>query len=76
MGRLVVDIKTAGGSAVQNSNFGWSLGKVKAFSQFGSKFAYNGGRKLTFINTDKNCAGSMDVILSINFFRHIVPKEY
>ena len=76
LGRLAVDIKTAGGSAIQNSNFGWSLGKVKAFSQFGSKFAYNGGRKLTFINTDKNCAGTMDVILSINFFRHMVPKEY
>nr|UVM97962.1 MAG: hypothetical protein [Bacteriophage sp.]UWG88027.1 MAG: hypothetical protein [Bacteriophage sp.]UWI21939.1 MAG: hypothetical protein [Bacteriophage sp.]DAI58437.1 MAG TPA: hypothetical protein [Crassvirales sp.]DAP51381.1 MAG TPA: hypothetical protein [Caudoviricetes sp.] len=34
--------------------------------------AFNGGKKLRFLNKD----GSMDVILSTNFFRHIVPKEY
>ena len=68
IGRMAVDINTPGGSAIQNSCFGWNKAKGASYSQF----AYNNGNKLKFINED----GSMDVILSINFFRTIVPQQY
>jgi hypothetical protein len=34
--------------------------------------AYNNGNPLNFLNDD----GSMDVMMSTNFFRHIVPEEF
>lgn len=66
----VVDLNTPGGSAVQMSSFGFKATGARKQSAIGT--AFNDGKKLRFLNTD----GSMDVILSTNFFRHIVPKEY
>ena len=66
----VVDINTPGGSAIQMSSFGLKATGIRKESALNS--AFNGGKKLRFLNKD----GSMDVILSTNFFRHIVPKEY
>lgn len=66
----VVDINTPGGSAIQMSSFG--LKATGARTESALNGAFNGGKKLRFLNAD----GSMDVILSTNFFRHIVPKEH
>lgn len=66
----VVDLNTPGGSAVQMSSFGFKATGARKQSALG--FAINDGKKLRFLNED----GSMDVVLSTNFFRHIVPKEF
>ena len=66
----VVDINTPGGSAIQMSSFGLKATGARTEESFGR--AFNNGKKLRFLNTD----GSMDVILSVNFFRHVLPKEY
>lgn len=66
----VVDVNTPGGSAIQMSSFGLKATGARTEEAFGK--AFNNGKKLRFLNTD----GSMDVILSVNFFRHILPKEY
>jgi hypothetical protein len=65
-----VDLNTPGGSAVQMSSFGFKATGARKQSALG--FAINDGKKLRFLNED----GSMDVVLSTNFFRHIVPKEF
>ena len=67
--KRVININTPGGSAIQMPHFGFRR-TSKAVEQ--SEYALNGGNKLNFLNAD----GSMDIILSINFFRHIVPVEY
>lgn len=67
----VVDINTPGGSAIQMSSFGLKATDAR-MKESQLNGAFNGGNKLRFLNKD----GSMDVILSTNFFRHIVPKEY
>ena len=66
----VVDINTDGGSAIQMSAFGFKATGVRKQSALG--VALNDGKELRFLNED----GSMDVMLSTNFFRNIVPKEY
>lgn len=67
--KRVININTPGGSAIQMPHFGFRR-TSKVVEQ--SEYALNGGNKLNFLNAD----GSMDVMLSINFFRHIVPVEY
>lgn len=65
----VIDVNTPGGSAIQMASFGfrsnevWSEEKARPF---------NDGNKLSF-DPDK---GSMEVMLSTNFFRDVVPQEY
>lgn len=66
----VIDINTPGGSAVQMSSFGFKATGSRKQEAFG--YALNNGDKLRFLNDD----GSMDIMLSTNFFRHIVPKEF
>jgi hypothetical protein len=68
--KRVVDLNTPGGSAIQMSSFGFKATGARKQSAIGT--AFNDGKKLRFLNKD----GSMDVMLSTNFFRHIVPKEY
>lgn len=68
--KLVVDLNTPGGSAIQMSSFGFKATGARKQSAIGT--AFNDGKKLRFLNKD----GSMDIMLSTNFFRHIVPKEY
>lgn len=68
--KTVIDINTAGGAAIQMSSFGFkSTTKLK---QKNIGRALNDGKKLKFLRED----GSMEVMLSTNFFRHIVPKEF
>ena len=69
--KAVVDINTPGGSAIQMSSFGLKATDAR-MTEADLNGAFNKGKKLRFLNKD----GSMDVILSTNFFRHIVPKEY
>lgn len=68
--KTVVDINTKGGAAIQMSNFGFKKTTTIKYNT-NDMSPLNNGNALKFLR--KN--GSMEVILSTNFFRHIVPKE-
>ena len=75
--RDVVNINTKGGSAIQQSIFGFTnsseFDKSQIRRSFGSNYQeYNEGKELQWSLPD----GSMEVMLSINFFKPIVPKKY
>lgn len=68
--KTVVDINTKGGSAIQMSGFGFK--KTAAITYNTNDMSpLNDGKPLQFLRQN----GSMEVMLSTNFFRHIVPKE-
>lgn len=69
----VVDIDMPGGTAIQQSVFGFvGHGNNQVKSQVGAyKINYNNGDELIWDKED----GSMEVIMSINFFRSVLPKE-
>jgi len=69
----VVDIEMPGGTAIQQSVLGFvGHGNNQVHSQVGAyKINYNNGEELKWEVED----GSMEVILSINFFRSILPDE-
>lgn len=69
IGRKVVDVNTPGGSAIQMASFGFKSNNIIPEKNVR---AFNGGNKLDF-SPDK---GSMEIMLSINFFRNVVPKEF
>jgi len=70
VGKKAVDINTPGGSAIQMAFFGFK--KTHTLSQEDVSRAYNDGKPLKFLKDN----GSMECMLSINFFRHVVPKEF
>lgn len=65
-----IDVNTPGGSAVQMASFGFKATGIRKEEAVDK--AFNDGKKLEFVNAD----GSMDIMLSTNFFRHVVPEEY
>lgn len=69
--KAVVDVNTPGSSAIQMSSFAYeAVGRsVKTDAELGS--AFNQGKKLKFLAKE----GHMQVILSENFFRDILPEE-
>lgn len=69
--KAVVDVNTPGGSAIQMSSFAYeAVGRsVKTDAELGS--AFNQGKKLKFLAKE----GHMQIILSENFFRDILPEE-
>lgn len=69
--KTVVDVNTPGGSAIQMSSFAYeAVGRsVETDTELGT--AFNQGRKLKFLAKE----GHMQVILSENFFRDILPEE-
>ena len=69
--KAVVDVNTPGGSAIQMSSFAYeAVGRsVKTDAELGS--AFNQGKKLKFLAKE----GHMQVILSENFFRDVLPEE-
>lgn len=69
--KAVVDVNTPGGSAIQMSSFAYeAVGRsVKTDAELG--LAFNQGKKLKFLAKE----GHMQVILSENFFRDILPEE-
>lgn len=69
----VVDIEMPGGTAIQQSAFGFvGHGNNKIKSQTGAyKINYNDGEELVWDKED----GSMEVIMSINFFRSVLPSD-
>ena len=75
--KKVIDITTNGGAAVQQSCFGFegfNNKKVMSEKEYekGGLPVLNDGKHLKWYK--KN--GSMEVILSLNFFRHVVPNNY
>lgn len=75
--REIVNINTKGGSAIQQSIFGFTnsveFDKTRIRRQFGSNYQeYNNGNELRWNLPD----GSMEIMLSMNFFRPIVPAKY
>ena len=69
VGKKAVDITTPGGSAIQHAFFGFKNTVITEQDSVGR--AFNDGKDLSPLNDD----GSMDCMLSTNFFRHIVPDE-
>ena len=69
--KAVVDVNTPGGSTIQMSSFAYeAVGRsVKTDAELG--LAFNQGKKLKFLAKE----GHMQVILSENFFRDILPEE-
>ena len=63
--KATVDIYLPGGAFIQRSTFGLDATRQDVISDR----MLNNGRKLTLINDD----GSMDAIVSINLFSHIIP---
>lgn len=70
----VIDITTRGGSAVQQSIFGFTGydGRDVLSYEEGDYHLLNEGKEIKW-NTQN---GSMEVMLSINFFRPVVPQEF
>lgn len=65
----IVDINTNGGTAIQQSTFGF-IGYGN--QNIGIGISYNDGKELKWDAKE----GSMQVILSLNFFKEVVPKEF
>lgn len=65
----VVDIHTLGGTAVQQSCFGYEAFNNVISDEYVS---YNGGKSLTWHKDN----GTMEVLLSIKFFKSAVPAEH
>jgi hypothetical protein len=61
--KKAIDLELPGGAFIQMSSFGF-----KSIKTVGSR-AVNNGKPLLNINDD----GSMDAIISINLFSHIIP---
>ena len=68
----IVDINTNGGAAVQQSVFGFVGSNQTVATDIGQFPALNGGKELKWYKEN----GTMEVFLSMNFFRAIVPEEY
>lgn len=67
----VVDITTKGGTAVQQSMFGFAgYSNVAMLAEEGVN-SYNGNRELKW-NSDNN---TMQMMLSANFFKAVIPKD-
>ena len=68
----IVDINTNGGAAVQQSVFGFVGSNQTVATDIGQFPALNDGKELKWHKEN----GTMEVFLSMNFFRAVVPKEY
>lgn len=63
--KTVIDVNLPGGAFIQRSTFGLDATRQDVISDK----MFNSGRKLNLVNQD----GSMDSIVSINLFKHIIP---
>ena len=72
----IVDINTNGGAAVQQSVFGfvgYGNDSVATYdSNNGNYQLLNEGKELQWYKEN----GTMEVFLSMNFFRHVIPQKY
>jgi hypothetical protein len=68
--KRIVDINTPGNLFIQRSVWGME-GNTKIRGDENLPKSINGGNKLKLINEE----GSMDCVLSIDFFEHILPKR-
>lgn len=66
----VIDVNTPGGSAIQMASFGFKSNDVITDGSEDAR-PFNDGKKLSF----EPKKGSMEVMLSTNFFRGVVPNE-
>lgn len=70
----VVNVNTKGGTAIQQSVFGFVGYGNEIVDEYNNDafVMYNEGKELQWIANE----GSMEVLLSINFFKSVVPKKY
>jgi len=72
----IIDITTNGGSAIQQSMFGFvsfDADTLRKHQEEAEGYSVpNDGKDLKWLRED----GTMEVMLSINFFKSIVPKKY
>lgn len=64
----VIDINMPGGAFIQMSSFGFKSIKTAKAS------AYNQGERLKYVIKNGKAVGSMDSIVSINLFAHMIPN--
>ena len=71
--KKIVDINTSGGTAIQQSIFGFAGYDNSQISTYYNNLyqVYNNGKELNW-NAEE---GSMEVLLSMNFFRRVVPRN-
>lgn len=69
--KLCVDINTKGGAAIQMPDFGFKKTSVVELGDM-EMSGFGDGKPLSFLKDN----GSMEVMLTTNFFRHIVPIEH
>ena len=69
--KLCVDINTKGGAAIQMPDFGFKKTSIVKLGDM-EMSGFGDGKPLSFLRKD----GSMEVMLTTNFFRHIVPIEH
>lgn len=67
--KRIIDINTPGNLFIQRSIWGME-GPTKVLGDDNLPISINRGKKLKLINEE----GSMDCVLSIDFFEHIIPK--
>lgn len=68
----VVDITTNGGTAIQQSIFGFVGHDRSEIAKDGQKYrCYNGGQELKWI-AEKN---SVEILLTMNFFKSVIPEK-
>lgn len=72
--RKVVNVNTQGGTAIQQSVYGFVglSNKTVANQDEANYFAYNNGKELQWSAKE----GSMEVLLSMNFFKAVLPADY
>ena len=68
----VVDITTNGGTAIQQSIFGFVGHDRSEIAKDGQKYrCYNGGQELKWV-AEKN---SVEILLTMNFFKSVIPEK-
>lgn len=67
--KSVIDINLPGGSYVQMSSFGLKASNEDVLRSKAISYRVNKGRRLNMKNVD----GSMDAVITINSFKHIIP---
>ena len=67
----VIDITMPGNAYYQRSVFGMEGKTIMSDEEAGESYTINNGKPLQMINED----GSMDAVISIDYFMHLIPKD-
>lgn len=78
----VVDVSTNGGTAIQQSCYGFTAYGKDSVSEYSEQgyHQYNDGKELNWVcessaDGQSMRRGSMEVLLSMNFFKNVIPQD-